>query len=111
MSIGSLGILGGAAGTPLAQTKGSDVDRAEQDTNDQKRQVTNELKAESAAGIAETDGQEHGTNERDADGRRPWEFPAKKHKASDGASDPTQTPTPQSKDPSGDSGGQLDLTG
>jgi hypothetical protein len=108
MSIGSLGILGGAAGTPLAQTKGSDVDRAEQDANDQKRQVTNELKAEAAAGIAETDGQEHQTNERDADGRRPWEILAKKAKPAEPAA---ELPPVQSKDPSGESGGQLDLSG
>jgi hypothetical protein len=109
MSIGSLGILAGAAGTPLAQTKGSDVDRTQQDASSQQRHVNNELKAEAAAGIAETDGQEHQTNERDADGRRPWELPAKKKAAP--AAEAEVDAEPQSKDPSGDSGGQLDLTG
>lgn len=111
MSIGSLGILGGIAGAPLAQTKGADAERAEQDVSNQQRQVTNELKAEAAAGIAETDGKQHETNERDADGRRPWEFPGRKGAPAAPEPEPQATEPPPSKDPSGESGGQLDLSG
>jgi hypothetical protein len=107
----TVGPLGGvnvsAAGVPLAQTKGSDVDRASQDVGAQHRNTVFEKKAEAAAGIGEADGQNHETNERDADGRRPWEFHAKQQRPGD---DPSQLP-PQSRDTSGESGNLLDLTG
>src|SRR3954447_4808727 len=99
MSIGSLGMIGSAAATPLSQTKGSDVDRAQQDAGAQQRQISTAEKAASAAGIAETDGKEHQSNERDADGRRPWEIEAKKKAAETGA-DATAEGT-QCKDPTG----------
>ncbi len=66
-----------------------------------------EQKAEAAAGIGETDGEDHQTDERDADGRRPWEFPPKKRNS---AEDPAKQP-PQSRDTTGESGNLLDLTG
>ena len=76
MSVGPLGgIASSAAGSPLAQTKGSDVERAQQDTSNQQRQVQNDQKAEAASGIGEADGEDHETAERDADGRRLWEEP------------------------------------
>ena len=78
MSIGPTGgIAGSAAGSPLAQTSGSEVQRAEQDAAGQKRRIQMDQKAENAAGIGETDGEDHETEERDADGRRLWEESAK----------------------------------
>jgi hypothetical protein len=110
MSIGPLGgIAGSAAGSPLAQTKGSDVERAGQDTSNQQRQIQNDQKAENAAGIGQTDGEDHETAERDADGRRPWEHPPG---ASDAVTGDDVAPAPpQSKDASGQTGTRLDLTG
>ncbi len=110
MSIGSLGgIAAGIAGSPLAQTKGPDLERAQQDTGAQERRLQNERKAENAAGIGETDGEDHETAERDADGRRMWEEPARPAKpASD---DAPPAGVRQSKDASGETGTQLDLTG
>ena len=111
MSIGPLGgVAGSAAGSPLSQTSGSEVERAQQDaTAQQTRNVSNQ-KAESAAGIGETDGEDHETAERDADGRRLWEEPA--GKAEEVAEEETpERPAPRSKDPSGASGNLLDLTG
>lgn len=108
----SVGPLGGvnvsAAGAPLAQTKGSDVERAGQDAAAQHRNVVYEQKAEAAAGVGETDGEDHQTDERDADGRRLWEFARDKQKnpAEDAANR-----TPQSRDATGASGNLLDLTG
>ncbi len=110
MSVGPLSFAGSAAATPLAQSKGSDVDRAEQETSAQERQFQHELKAEQAAGIGQTDGEEHETEDRDADGRRLWELPPKKAKAASDvamAEDSTQ----HSRDVTGDCGNQLDLTG
>jgi hypothetical protein len=108
MSIGSLGgIAASIAGTSLAQAKGSEVDRVQQDTNAQQRQVHNEVKADSAAGIGETDGQEESAADRDANGRRPWE------RIGDGPSetDAEGTSGSHSRDATGESGTQLDLSG
>ena len=56
MSLGPLGgVAGSAAGSPLAQTKTSDVERAQQDTGSQQRRVQSDQKAENASGIGETD--------------------------------------------------------
>ncbi len=108
MSIGPMGGIGAsAAGSPLAQTKGSEVDRAQHDTSSQQRRVQNEKKAESAAGIGETDGEDHETSERDADGRRLWEKTGKNSTA--GEEDPAEQR--HSKDASGQWGNLLDLSG
>jgi hypothetical protein len=108
MSIGPLGGVNvSAAGAPLAQTKSSDVERTSQDVGAQNRNTVYERKAEAAAGIGETDGEDHQTNERDADGRRLWELPPDKQKNT--AEDATDHL--QSRDVSGESGNLLDLTG
>ena len=107
MSVGPLGgIAGSAAGSPLAQTKGSDVERAAQDAGNQQRQVQNQQKADSAAGIGETDGEDHETAERDADGRLPWRQSAAAKQAEQSGDE-----QPPSKDALGQRGTQLDLTG
>ena len=112
MSVGPLGgIAAGAAGSPLAQTKGSDIERTQQDTSSQQRQVQNNQKAETASGIGEADGEDHEAADRDADGRRPWETADGGEEASESADETPATNQRQSKDVSGDSGGQLDLTG
>jgi hypothetical protein len=111
MSIGPLGIIGSVAGSPLAQSKGSEVDRAAQDTAHQSRQINSENKAEQAAGIGQTE-EDQESSDRDADGRRLWEEQAPPREASqDDAPAGEETDAPRSKDPSGLSGGQLDLTG
>jgi hypothetical protein len=107
MSVGPVGGLAGSvAGTPLAQTAGSEVERALHATSNQERLVQTELRAERAGGIGEADGDDHETAERDADGRRPWEAA------------PATTPaggqlaeTSQSKDASRQSGNLVDLSG
>jgi len=111
MSVGPLGgIAGSVAGSPLSQTQGSEVERARQDTGAQQRRVDSQQKAESASGIGETDGENHETEDRDADGRRPWEFPPAGEQIEDGA-DASSRDIPRPKDPSGNSGNLLDLSG
>ena len=104
MSIGPLGAAS-AAGSPLAQTKGTDVERAQEEVGARRRRVYHQEKAEAAAGVGEPDGEDHEAAERDADGRRPWEDQP----------EPEQSESPpvtrQSKDPSGQSGSLLDLMG
>ena len=87
--------------------KGSDIERAQQDSNSQERRVQSEAKAENAAGIGETDGEDHEAADRDADGRRIWERIAQA-KQGESASEP---PDRASRDASGQSGNLLDLSG
>lgn len=116
MSVGGLGgILGGAAGTSLAQTKGSEAERAANETAAQKGKQANDKKADAASGIGETDGDSHESHDRDADGRRLWEHspeaaePSEEH--ADSAADAHAPVDRQSKDATGNCGGSLDLTG
>jgi hypothetical protein len=104
MSLGPVGIAASTAGTPLAQTKGSALERAQEQVGAERRQVYHEKKAAAAAGVGEPDGEDHETTDRDADGRRPWEEPPEAPAAAAGDSRP-------SKDPSQQSGNLLDLTG
>jgi len=108
MSIGPMGALpASAAGSQLAQTAGPDVERTQQETSSQQRRVFSEKKAESAAGVGETDGEDHETADRDADGRRMWEAPPEgEHSDSQ-----SENNGPKSKDASGQAGNQLDLSG
>ncbi|MCR4415322.1 MAG: hypothetical protein NUV77_23160 [Thermoguttaceae bacterium] len=107
MSVGPLGgVIASAAGTPLAQTKGAETDRAQHEAANQERRVQNEQRAENAAGIGEADGEDHETSERDADGRRPWEIPERPKDATAAPED-----SRQAKDPTGQSGTLLDLSG
>jgi hypothetical protein len=116
MSIGSLGIIGSLAGAPLPQRTAA-ADQAQADSASQSREAQAELKAEAAAGIGRTE-EDAQSSERDADGRRPWEFP---HHGQSGEGDmpheqPSEQPTsassedpPRSTDPHAEAGGSLDL--
>lgn len=110
MSVGPMsGVVGSAAGAPLSQTAGSETERAKADSSAKQRQVDNDTKAEKAAGIGQTEGDE-GPAQRDADGRKLWEGEAQSSKQDE---QPPAEPEPprQAKDPTGQSGGALDLTG
>jgi len=128
MSIGPAGFYSIIAATspqasalavPLAQTQGSDADLAARDVAEQSRQTDTDTKAETAAGVGQTDGEEHASNERDADGRRLWEKPLGKTEdaepdqelAAEVSEEDDIGTKHASKDASGDSGGQLDLMG
>jgi len=105
MSIGPLGhVTASAAGSPLAQTKG-DANQAKHAADIQQRRITVDQQAESAAGIGETDGEDHETAERDADGRRVLEVPSREKK------DQEDDQAPTSKDATGELGRLLDLSG
>lgn len=110
MSVGPMGgIVGSAAGAPLSQTAGSETERAKADSSAKQRQVDNNQKAENAAGIGQTEGDE-GPSERDADGRRLWEGEAEPPKQEEQQQAEPEPPR-QAKDPTGNSGSELDLTG
>ncbi len=108
MSVVPTGLAGAFAGVPLAQTKSSDIERAQQDAQVQQRQAKSQAHATDAAGVAAADGEDARAEDRDADGRRFWERPAhgqQSHEAVEPAA------PHQIKDPHGESGNQLDLTG
>ncbi len=109
MSVGPMGMAGSIAGG-LPQIRSADAGRAEKETTDQARQTTSDKQAEAAAGVGETT-QDEKASDRDADGRRLWEAMPEQAKDADEAADDATPETPQSKDPTGTSGGQLDLTG
>ena len=106
MSVGPLGPINSAiAGTPLAQGK-NETDTNQVLRESQERRVAADRQAEAAAGIGETDGENHETEERDADGRRPWELPPASQKT-DEVEDQKRNPG----DPHGELGRLIDLTG
>ena len=107
MSIGSLGMIGSLAATPLPQ-KAADADKIQRDAIDQSRVAQAETAAEAAAGIGETE-EDSQAAERDADGRRLWEAPP--NKQADDAAPATDSSPQLSKDPTGEAGGELDLVG
>jgi hypothetical protein len=98
-------IAAGVSGLPLAQAKGPEMERAEQELAVRLREAHYERRAASAAGVGRPDGEEHQSDDRDADGRQPW----------DGETDSQYKPPARrprsSKDPSGQSVGMLDVTG
>lgn len=110
MSIGPTGMMGGAAGSHLPQTKGTDTDRAQQEAVEQARQAQTEGTAESAAGIGETE-QDEQTGERDGDGRRLWEKQGESNAKQKTGPDSSVTGPPRSCDASGQRGQNLDLSG
>jgi hypothetical protein len=106
MSIASLGIVGGLAGTALPQ-RAADAERVQRETVEQSRATDASREAENAAGIGET-AEDSQTSERDADGRRLWEEQQRaKTKSSQAAENAARAAL--AKDPSGARGGLLDL--
>jgi hypothetical protein len=101
------GVTTSAAGAPLSQTAGNETERTQKDALSVGRKVDAEQMAERAAGIGQTN-EDQESSERDADGRRPWELPAKRGKLH---TDDPQPAARLSKDASGLCGNQLDLTG
>jgi hypothetical protein len=108
-----MGFFGAIPVPPAPQAQGSEADRAAQESSTQSAQLANDAKAENAAGVGATDGEEHGAAERDADGRRLFEKQSGKRRAAGAipAPEPPSPPILPSKDPSGQSGSQLDLVG
>ena len=110
MSVGPMGMIGSAAGSPLAQGQGADVNKAQQDSTDHVRQTRLNEKAEQASGVGQTQ-QDEEAQDRDADGRRPWEIGPEDTGDQQAQQSAEDESLPKSRDPSGQRGGQLDLTG
>jgi hypothetical protein len=112
MSVGPTGgAAASAAGSQLAQTKGTDVERAQQTANVKARQNKAAETAASAAGIGETDTDDDRANDRDADGRRLFEVTENAEQPVEPEAEETPSEAPQSRDPTGNRGGKIDLSG
>ena len=110
MSVGPFsGILGSAAGAPVPQSSSNDSERTGE-TRAQERKADSEKQAEEASGIGQTS-EDQQSSDRDADGRRLWEGDPRD--ASQQAEEPenSSTDNPRPKDPTGNRGGELDITG
>ena len=106
MSVGPLGFISSAAGAPLS-AKASEADRAQRGAAEQQRRIQSVRSAAEAAGISETDGEQHQASERDADGRLPWQQTSLAAEDQQPEVQPEQTPLK----PPGETGNFLDLTG
>ena len=107
MSVGPTTFAASLAATSLNQARGSEAERVQHDTAAKERQVEGDRKAESAAGIGTAEGDE-AAGDRDADGRRLWEKPP----VGQGTPDEDAAEiAARTKDPTGQSGSLLDLTG
>lgn len=106
MSSGAIGIIGSVA-TGQSVARNAEIDRVARDGANQARHAASNDLAEKASGIGQTE-KENEASDRDADGRRPWEFADKQQSPAE--ADETSS-APPSKDPSGAAGSQLDLSG
>ncbi|WP_254508438.1 hypothetical protein [Anatilimnocola floriformis] len=106
MSIGSLGNVSSLAASPTTQ-RTSDTEKTQTATTEKSHADAAAEYAERAAGIGETQ-EESKAGDRDADGRRLWEFGQQKRKDDSEASESTPG---QSKDPTGTAGLNVDLSG
>lgn len=112
MSIGPLGVVASVAGSPLAQIKGAEAERAAHASSQRERRVSSLEKAEQAAGVGVTDGEEHQAQDRDGDGRRLWEPALSLPPKSAAADAPDALGSKGSSRDSADGiGAQLDLSG
>jgi hypothetical protein len=101
-----MGMAGSVAGG-LPQIRTAETERSQQQAGDQTRRAQGEQHSEQAAGIGQTEEDAH-VFDRDADGRRLWEAPEQRAKADEAPLGPDRSP---SKDPTGERGGHLDLSG
>ena len=106
MSIVNFGsaVAAGIAGSAQAQKQTSATDQAAQDAAVHQRKTDSTERAVKAAGVGSNEEESQGTSERDADGRRAWEWNLK-NKSQE------RLVREKSIDPSGQTGNSLDLSG
>jgi hypothetical protein len=102
--------MAGSIAGGLPQSHNATTERTGKQASDQARQASSEEKAESASGVGETE-QDEQASDRDADGRRLWEGAGDEQPATDHDGSSRVPDDRQSKDPTGTSGGNLDLSG
>ena len=106
MSVGGTGPVGGAAGSHLPQTRGTDIDKVAQDISQQARHVQAGRREDDAAGVGQTE-QHEAARDRDADGRQPWQISNHQQSGVHEAHDAQRA----SKDSAKQKGNRLDVSG
>jgi len=106
MSIVNFGsaVATGIAGSAQAQRQTSATDQASQDAAVHQRKTDSTERAVKAAGVGTNEEESQSAGERDADGRRAWEWNMKNKSQERSVRD-------KSIDPSGQTGNSLDLSG
>ncbi len=106
MSIVNFGsaVAAGIAGSAQAQKQTSATDQAAQDAAAFQRKTDSTERAVKAAGVGTNEEESQEAGDRDADGRRAWEWNLKNKSKERPVRD-------QSIDPSGQTGNSLDLSG
>lgn len=107
MSVGPTTFAASLAATSLNQARGSETERVQHETAAKERQIEADRKAQNASGIGTAEGDE-AAGDRDADGRRLWERPPTGNGVAEADSADESV---RVKDPTGQSGSLLDLTG
>ena len=110
MSIGPFNAIASAAGTPLAQTKGTDSERSSVDREQSLSQQRVEQGDRNDAQVEEN----HASGDRDADGRDLTGGsvpPEPQEPATDKDESPSTSSEHRSRDVSGDLGSRLDIEG
>ncbi len=110
MDVGPINSPASAAGRPWRSRKGRRAIARRRESAIHQRGVQYDAKADQAAGIGQTDGEEHTTEDRYGDGRQPWQLPAAGEPATDADNQDEEKP-PAPRDPSGPSGRLIDLSG
>ncbi len=106
MSVVNFGsaVAAGIAGSAQAQKQTSATDQASQDAAVHQRQTDSTERAVRSAGVGTTDEESQSSGDRDADGRRAWEWQMKNKSQERSVRD-------KSIDPTGQTGNSLDLSG
>ena len=104
VNFGAAAVAAGVAGSSQAQRQTSATDQATQDAAAHQRKTDSAERAVKAAGFNTTEGENQTSSDRDADGRRAWEWNLKNKSQERPVRD-------KSIDPSGQTGNSLDLSG
>ena len=108
MSVGPLPPAGNLAGTPQAQSAGTDSHMRKEGA-DQARQSASAQRADDASGIGKTE-EDSQAEERDADGRMAWQRPRAQARSPEEESTEDRPDTPRSADPEGVRGNEIDFS-
>jgi hypothetical protein len=107
----NIGPLSSVAGAPFAQVHEAHADRAARDAALGRAHLDRQRKAGEAAGVGQPDAESLEAQDREADGRRPWERPSAEGDAR-GSADPSEPGAALGgRDPAQERGSRVDLCG
>jgi hypothetical protein len=110
MSVGSSSPLIAAVAAPLAQARGTEIDRAQQVAAAHERLLRSEALADSAGGVAAADGEDNLAGDRDADGRLPWQMHPSAQPDEETSAGKRRRARRAAQEPTSQRGSRLDVT-